>query len=141
MWWVLRQNFHSPSGPACRCRRSPDRVRPSYVTALKKSRLILAHSDQRYREARARPRAPALARNDAESRSFSKAAHNSAGLLGSTKRAPSPAISGRQEVFDVTTGTPAAIACATGKPKPSYSDGYANAVAPAVSEGISSSAT
>ena len=30
---------------------------------------------------------------------------------------------GSEETFEVTTGTPAAMACATGNPKPSYSDG------------------
>ena len=57
------------------------------------------------------------------SSSFSIAARISAALRGSTSSAPSPATSGRHEVFDVITGTPAAMACATGNPKPSYKDG------------------
>ena len=40
-------------------------------------------------------------------------------LLGSTSMAASPHISGRDETLEVTTGTPAAIAWATGRPKPS----------------------
>src|SRR5271169_2365312 len=44
-------------------------------------------------------------------------------LRGSTNRAAPPATSGRHDVFDVITGMPAAIACATGNPKPSYKDG------------------
>ena len=48
---------------------------------------------------------------------------------GSTSSAASPATSGSAERFDVTTGTPAAIASSTGMPKPSSSDGKAKIAA------------
>jgi hypothetical protein len=38
-------------------------------------------------------------------------------------KAASPATSGKQDTADVITGTPHAIASATGKPNPSYNDG------------------
>ena len=44
-------------------------------------------------------------------------------LRGSTSSAAPPAISGNDDTLDVNTGTPAAMACATGNPKPSYSEG------------------
>ena len=40
-------------------------------------------------------------------------------LRGSTYAAPSPAISGKQDVREMSTGTLAAMACTTGNPNPS----------------------
>ena len=44
---------------------------------------------------------------------------------GSTSKAASPATSGIAEPFDVSTGTPRAMASSSGMPKPSSSDGNA----------------
>src|SRR5579884_813776 len=111
-------------------------------TCLKNSRDFLAHASQRKQAAaRSRPALAARARTEGDSASVESAARISLSLFGSTKRPPSPTISGRHDVFEAMTGTPAAIACAAGKPKPSYSDTYATAVAPAVKDGSSASAT
>src|SRR5262249_60063871 len=81
------------------------------------------------------------ARSDDEVRSRRKAESTSATLRGSTSTAASPPTSGSDEMFDVITGTHAAMAWATGNPNPSYSDGYTNTLAPAVSPGRSCSGT
>ncbi len=49
-----------------------------------------------------------------------------AGSYGSTSTAASPATSGSDDTFDVTTGVPLAIASSGGSPNPSYSDGNTN---------------
>ena len=43
--------------------------------------------------------------------------------VGSTSSPASPATSGREEVLDVITGVPQAIASSTGSPNPSYCEG------------------
>src|SRR5262249_36957420 len=48
------------------------------------------------------------------------------GSYGSTRMAASPATSGSDDTFDVTTGVPLAIASSGGGPKPSYGDGENN---------------
>ena len=61
--------------------------------------------------------------------------------VGSTRMAAAPATSGRLLVFAATTGTFAAMASSTGRPKPSYSDGTTTAVADATSPGTRASCT
>jgi hypothetical protein len=54
----------------------------------------------------------------------------SLGEPGSTPRAASPVTSGSEEVAEAIVGTPRAIASRTGRPNPSYNDGYTNTDAP-----------
>src|SRR5271157_436822 len=89
----------------------------------KNFQLSAAQVSQRKRRARWRPRAERSAHRLGEVNRRTRASRSSCKLRGSTSRAASPAISGSEETFEVTTGTPAAMACATGNPKPSYSDG------------------
>jgi hypothetical protein len=51
------------------------------------------------------------------------------GSSGSTSSAASPATSGREETFEVTTGVPLAMASSGGSPNPSYRDGNTNTLA------------
>ena len=60
---------------------------------------------------------------------------------GSKVRAALPTTSGSEPVFEQITGVPHAMASSGGSPKPSNSDGYANAVAPDRSAGRSSEGT
>jgi len=46
-------------------------------------------------------------------------------LYGSTSSAPSPTTSGSDEMREVTTGVPQAMASSGGRPKPSYNEGKA----------------
>src|SRR6266850_2115191 len=66
---------------------------------------------------------------------------NSRTLDGSTSSAAPPATSFSDELFEVMTGAPQAIASTIGNPKPSRSDGYTNAVAPLKSSGSSARGT
>ena len=92
----------------------------SYCATLSKNFSdFAAQVSQRNSRARNRPRSTISARRSGESSSRPSASRNSTWLRGSTRAAASPAISGREETFEVTTGTPAAIACATGNPNPS----------------------
>src|SRR5947208_15037934 len=56
----------------------------------------------------------------------------SSASYGSTSKAASPAISGREDSRDVTTGVPNTRDSRTGSPKPSYSDGKTTARAPRI---------
>ena len=58
-------------------------------------------------------------------------------LVGSTSVAAPPATSSSAEPREQTTGRPAAIASATGSPKPSSSDGSTSIVDAAISARIS----
>src|SRR4051794_40985917 len=99
--------------------------RDSYAPAavLKNCKDLAAHSSQRKALARSRPAVASELRNSGDVNSRANAVCNSLWLRGSTRSAAFPATSGREETFEVITGTPAAIAWATGNPKPSYSDG------------------
>jgi len=73
--------------------------------------------------ARSRPFWAIEQREVGEVRTRASASRISVTLLGSTNSPASPTNYGSEEMPDVTTGTPAAMACATGNPKPSYSEG------------------
>src|SRR5215831_7061763 len=105
--------------------RSDRRAQPSHVKRAARSRPLLLRSARNVGDVKIRPSADA----------------SSPGLPGSTSKAASPTTSGSDDTFDTIVGTPAAMACTGGKPKPSYSDGNANAVAPAVRPGSRDSGT
>ena len=83
----------------------------------KNSRLLRARMFQRNCSRAQRPSrsefTPQLRRFEPK---FSSALRTTAALRGSTNIAPAPATSGRHDVFEVITGTPAAMACVYGKP-------------------------
>src|ERR1019366_6918955 len=120
--------------------RVPYRYRPTFgpardyppATSRKNASDFAAHTSQRNSRARSRPARPSAFLSPAVPNSRTSAARSSLWLRGSTNRAAFPATSGSAETFDVITATPAAMACATGNPKPSYNDGYTNTSAAAV---------
>src|SRR5438128_1739107 len=73
--------------------------------------------------ARVRPAVARLARSEGDSRRRVRVTSISETLFGSINAAASAVTSGKQLVFDVMTGVPAAMAWTTGNPNPSYRDG------------------
>src|SRR5690606_11352376 len=89
-----------------------------YTAAV--SRAVRSQENSR---ARASPRSRSSARSVASPMSRSIAAASASTSRGSTSSAASPATSGSDDVSDVITGAPQAMASSTGRPKPSYSEG------------------
>src|SRR4051812_17701116 len=94
-----------------------------YGRLLKKSADFFAATAQVYSFALSTPADDNCFCSEDEVSSFSSASRNSVLLLGSISSAASPATSGSDDTFVVMIGPPPAIACATEKPNPSYSEG------------------
>ena len=83
-------------------------------------------------EKRSACRRPASARRSARATSPTSdaiAAAISRTERGFTPSAASPVTSGSEDVAEATTGIPRLMASSTGRPNPSYTDGYTNASA------------
>ena len=78
-----------------------------------------AAAGQENRSAWVRPFSLNSVSRDGDVSRFSIASRSSIRLRGSISTAAPPVISGSDETPDVITGTPAAMACATGNPNPS----------------------
>src|SRR5258708_3320194 len=100
-----------------------------------------AHFSQVNSRTWSRPALTNRARTGALLSTDSTASPNDSTSVGSTRSAASPRTSGKQEAFEATTGVPDAIASSGGKPKPSYSEGYTQTSADAMTRGISSTGT
>ena len=94
---------------------------PAWMERTERSQLKLA--------ARRRPRSTRPRRSSSSSRTRAIPCAIASSEYGSTSRAPSPTTSGSDEMREVTTGVPQAMASSGGRPKPSYSEGKANTAA------------